>query len=149
MAEDAALGLVEEVPGRHEIERRIRRAEAAAVQNADETAVFDEDVGRDEVAVAHRVLVDLGQRPKLRPHPPQEGYVEQVLALPEACLEPLVVVREVPAAADAVEARPRVSSARIPAMSSARSWANAFDPAGSSTVASWPDSQVWTLHGSG
>src|SRR6478735_5783945 len=80
---------------------RVRRAEAADVQDADETAVFDEDVGRDEVAVAHRVLVDLGQRPKLRPDPPQEGYVEQALAPPEACLEPLVVVREVPAATDA------------------------------------------------
>lgn len=51
---------------KHEVERRVRRAVAAAVQDADETAALSD--------------------------PPQEGYVEQVFAPPEACLEPFVVV---------------------------------------------------------
>jgi len=95
--------LGEEVPGDDEVEGGISGLEASRIQKARKVTVGDEQVGGDQVAVAHDVGVFSGQLPESGPHRPQYVGVEQAVAARDALVDPLVVVEELTASSRSVE----------------------------------------------
>src|SRR5699024_12299722 len=77
-AQDRTLLVVQQVPRRHEIERRICRTETAGVEDAHEAAVADEDVRRCQVAMTHDVTIDLRKTTQLVPQRAAPGYIDAV-----------------------------------------------------------------------
>ena len=59
---------LEQVPGRHQIQRRIGRTEPADVERAGQPTALDQDVAGDQVAMAHHVRRrSPRQHPRVRP----------------------------------------------------------------------------------
>lgn len=82
---------VEQVPGAHQVERGVGRADLTGVQDPGETACADQDVGGDEVRVAHLVGVFSGQFPELTPQASHGIGVDESLAAVTALIHPRVV----------------------------------------------------------
>ena len=60
---------LEQVPGGDEVQRRVRRAEAADVDHPGQPAGPDQHVAGREVAVGHGVRAGTGQQAQLGPEP--------------------------------------------------------------------------------
>lgn len=93
--EDRPCLLAQQVPCGDQVQGRIRGRETSPVQNSYQALPVHEEVGRDQVAMAHDVITAGRKFTEYGPHRTQTSAVEQALAFFEALLHPAVVIGEV------------------------------------------------------
>ncbi len=98
-AQNIASLPIEKMPGCDKVQRRIGGSEATVIEHTDQMSVARKEVSRNEIAMAHYVSTTGWQCAQLLPFPAKARYIQQVFAVPETGLDPLIMIRQIAASA--------------------------------------------------